>query len=438
MEALPLLEELVAIRTVNEPKAGLRPDPKAAEFIRAKLEEAGLSVELLASGGYQTVLASHGSGRPIALFMAHYDTVPVREEEWSKPPFSLTREGDRAYGRGSLDDKGNVSALLAAARQMKEGCKRGTLLLAFTGDEEIGGEHGALMLRERLKQEGRLPDYVVNGDGVGLRPIVRRRNSFTIDISLPSSYKAYRGRALRRTFRTLTPYAQHRHAGYFIPGIDSHCLLQLSRLLLNEPGLKLLDLEGGFLVENVLPSSIRARLLRVGEGEVVMVDEALNELVKALLPLTRPPLPAQFSTYGVVATPNVLQRQDDRLQLRLNVRAMLLEPEPVERVYGELVRRLLPGASMQVRGARGWLNTHEDALLVQRALGVLGELGVAASPIEREGASDSRFFSPLGIQAIDMGPLGGNMHGPDEYVLVPSLEKLSSFYARLAARLLSS
>jgi succinyl-diaminopimelate desuccinylase len=438
MRAEQILRELVSIKTVNDPRRGIRPSGDAARYIREVLEREGFQVQLLESGGYQTVFAAHGSERPYILFMAHYDTVPVREDGWTKPPFSLTKVGDRAYGRGTLDDKGNVSAMLAAAGEMRANLRRGTLFLAFTGDEEIGGEHGAVMLRNRLREEGKLPDYLVNGDGVGLRPIVRRRNSFVVKITLPSSYRAYRGRKAAKLFRTHTPYAQHRHAGYFIPGIDSHCLLQLARLLLNEPGLRLLEIEGGFVVENVLPDSCRAQVLRIGAGEVFMVDEALNALVRALLPLTRPHIPSEFSTYGVVATPNVLVKRGDEIELELNVRAMVLDREPVEGAYRELVRRLLPEARVEVRGGSGWLNTPEAAPIVARAVEALNELGIAASPIEREGASDSRFFSPLGVQAIDIGPLGGNMHGSDEYVLLSSLDTLSRFYARLALKLTGS
>jgi succinyl-diaminopimelate desuccinylase len=55
--------------------------------------------------------------------------------------------------------------------------------------------------------------------------------------------------------------------------------------------------------------------------------------------------------------------------------------------------------------------------------------------MEREGASDSRYFSPRGVACIDFGPLGGNIHGPNEYVVIPSLLRAAEFYGRLAQRL---
>ena len=46
------------------------------------------------------------------LLSAHSDVVPVADQEWSKPPFQLTRVGERLYGRGTTDMKGFLSEIL--------------------------------------------------------------------------------------------------------------------------------------------------------------------------------------------------------------------------------------------------------------------------------------------------------------------------------------
>lgn len=71
-------------------------------------------------------------------------------------------------------------------------------------------------------------------------------------------------------------------------------------------------------------------------------------------------------------------------------------------------------------------------------LEVLEELGEKAEPVEGPGAADSRFFTPYGVKAIDFGPRGGNIHGPNEYVEIDSLRKMPALYAELARRLVRS
>lgn len=39
------------------------------------------------------------------------------------------------------------------------------------------------------------------------------------------------------------------------------------------------------------------------------------------------------------------------------------------------------------------------------------------------------------MKAIDFGPRGGNIHGPNEYVEIDSLRKMPALYAELARRL---
>ena len=58
-------------------------------------------------------LKGNGSKRPL-LLMAHTDVVNVDPKKWTHPPFGATREGGYVYGRGTVDDKDNVVAVLMA------------------------------------------------------------------------------------------------------------------------------------------------------------------------------------------------------------------------------------------------------------------------------------------------------------------------------------
>ena len=53
-------------------------------------------------------LKGNGKKRPL-LIMGHSDTVTTDEKKWTYPPFSATRDGGYVYGRGTVDDKDNLT-----------------------------------------------------------------------------------------------------------------------------------------------------------------------------------------------------------------------------------------------------------------------------------------------------------------------------------------
>jgi carboxypeptidase PM20D1 len=77
---------------------------------------------------------------PPALLMGHQDVVPVeRESDWTYPAFEGRIAEGQVWGRGALDDKASIVALLEAAERLAaEGfVPRRTLYLSLGHDEEI-------------------------------------------------------------------------------------------------------------------------------------------------------------------------------------------------------------------------------------------------------------------------------------------------------------
>lgn len=88
---------------------------------------------------------SDKSKKPI-LFLAHYDVVPPGEsDEWRYPPFEGRVVEDSIWGRGSLDNKGTLVAILQALEEaLQNGWKPSRSVYFASGhDEEIGGGEGA-------------------------------------------------------------------------------------------------------------------------------------------------------------------------------------------------------------------------------------------------------------------------------------------------------
>jgi acetylornithine deacetylase/succinyl-diaminopimelate desuccinylase-like protein len=139
-----ILKELVETDTTHA-----HGSTAAAQEIAARLIANGFSaadVTLVAPPQYPTrgnvVVRLRGSGeaRPI-LYICHLDVVEARREDWTYDPFKLTEADDWLYGRGTIDMKGQDSAVLESLiRLRREGFRpKRDIIVAFTADEEAGG-----------------------------------------------------------------------------------------------------------------------------------------------------------------------------------------------------------------------------------------------------------------------------------------------------------
>lgn len=152
-----LLHDLVAIDSVNP---GLVPggagEAGIAAYLAGVLRQLGLDVETpeVAPGrpNVLSVLPGRRPGQaPALLLCGHTDTVGT--SGMTIDPFEGRIEGDRVYGRGAIDMKAGVAAIVEAARALASaGPPDGDVLLAFVADEEdrsLGVEHLVGWLRAR-------------------------------------------------------------------------------------------------------------------------------------------------------------------------------------------------------------------------------------------------------------------------------------------------
>jgi len=130
-----------------QPSMAGRPEAlrATAERVAAALEECGLSARLFEDGGPPIVYAERLVRRkPTLLFYDHYDVQPPGDERaWHFAPFSPRRYRRRLYGRGVVDNKGNLVARLWALRAWRDlhgGPPVGVRFLV-EGEEESGSPH---------------------------------------------------------------------------------------------------------------------------------------------------------------------------------------------------------------------------------------------------------------------------------------------------------
>ena len=106
------------------------------------------------------------SGEKVSVCMAHYDVVPADEEKWDKPAFSGLLENGVIWGRGTLDTKGTLVAMLEAMEQLlEEGYQpNNDLYFSFSGEEEIDGDTCADIV-SYFEEKGIHPDFVLDEGG---------------------------------------------------------------------------------------------------------------------------------------------------------------------------------------------------------------------------------------------------------------------------------
>lgn len=135
-------------------KADMR---KNAEHLAGELRRLSADrVELWETKGHPAVFASfmHAPGKPTLLVYGHHDVQPVDPlEEWVSPPFEPAIRDGRMWGRGVVDDKGQVWIHVKAIESFLATMKKLpiNLKLIVEGEEEIGSDNLDGLMREHAK-----------------------------------------------------------------------------------------------------------------------------------------------------------------------------------------------------------------------------------------------------------------------------------------------
>jgi len=128
---------LLKIDTTNPPGN----ETRAVNYVKAVLDREGIANEVLALDPNRANLVArikgNGSKRPI-IVMGHTDVVGVQRENWPVDPFGAVRKDGYIFGRGTLDDKDNLSTGLMTMILLKRlGVRldRDVILIAEAGEE---------------------------------------------------------------------------------------------------------------------------------------------------------------------------------------------------------------------------------------------------------------------------------------------------------------
>lgn len=164
---LEILDRLVAFPTVSAD---------------SNLALIGYAEDLLRNAGFETLRMPDPTGQKAGLvarigpagpggvmLSAHSDVVPVEGQNWTRPPFRLTREGDRLFGRGTTDMKGYLASMLSTALRGANWSQ--PLMLVISYDEEVGCR-GIRQMMPELQRLGWQPDLCIVGEPSAMRPAI--------------------------------------------------------------------------------------------------------------------------------------------------------------------------------------------------------------------------------------------------------------------------
>lgn len=153
-EIIRLTKEMVRFETTKDRQDELA---RCAEYVKKYFEGTGFVIRQFERGGKPSLLIGFKKTlRPQLLLFGHLDVVEGKKEQ-----FTAVQKGDRLYGRGTDDMKGQDAVLMVLMRRLAESGEKRNVMLGLTSDEEIGGQDGAKLLVEK----GLRPEIVLAPDG---------------------------------------------------------------------------------------------------------------------------------------------------------------------------------------------------------------------------------------------------------------------------------
>lgn len=177
---LELAQQLIRLRSTPESRSELR----VAELLAERLEASGFDTNLHTYGGHHgNVVARWGRPDvPAVCLSGHLDTVTVVEEDWRHDPYGAEVVGSRLYGRGAVDMKTGVAAIVCAAEAYVTSAppEAAAIALVLTAEEEVGSLGAAALASEPgLLPESRL---LLIAEPTSNQPVLGHRGAVWLDL----------------------------------------------------------------------------------------------------------------------------------------------------------------------------------------------------------------------------------------------------------------
>lgn len=363
-----------------------------------------------------------------SVMMAHYDVVPVEEENWEKPPFSGIIEDGVLWGRGALDTKVTFNGVLFAANTLiAQGfIPAQDVYFAFSGGEEVNGM-GAVHIVNWFKDQGITPALVVDEGGAVVQDVFP-------GVSAPCGLIGIAEKGMMNL--TFSVASQGGHASAPKPhtpvGLLSRACCALENkpfpMHLTAPAAEMFDTLGRH--SNFLYRMIFANLWLFG-GVLDLLGKTSGGEMNALLRTTVAFTQAQGSSAPNVIPPSASMTANLRLNPADSVDAAI---DRIRGVIGDEQVRLTLGSHMEPSpisetNCPAWDKVASSVASTWR--------GCIVSPYLMVQCSDSRHYRDLSnhvyrFSAMDLTSAErATIHGNNERIRLESACRAVAFYIRL-------
>ena len=160
--------------------------------------------------------------------------------------------------------------------------------------------------------------------------------------------------------------------------------------------------------------------------------------MNALASIYSIPLPITKSKYGVSLCPNLIDIDEENSIgiITFDIRSMLVNKDSHDKLIQNVIDHfdffgLKTETSIDLKIDP--VNVPEDHYLAKVAFDLCAQKNITIKTVGEKlgGASDTRYFTSLGIPGIELGPLSTNAHGINESVNLSSIYKLKEIFREL-------
>ena len=380
MNSKAFLERLIAFPTVSA-----NPNDALIDFCAEHLRNAGAEVTIIrdTNEAKANLYATIGpKDIPGVLLSGHTDVVPVEGQDWTLPPFELTEQDGKLFGRGTTDMKGFIASAMHIALEAGHQDLKTPLHLAFSYDEEIGCV-GVRSIIDMLAKAPFKPKFCIVGEPTLMSVATGHKGKTACRVTCTGkeAHSALAPTALNalhltcdmasfvRKLQAEIAKNSKRDEDYDVP----YTTLHVGQII-------------GGVALNIVPNhaEMKFEIRNLPEDDPQMILERISDHAASLLE----PLKKQF---------------------------------PEADIHMEVINTYPP------------LSTAKDAAVVSFVKSLTGSNSTLKVAFGTEGGL---FASQLGIPTVVCGP--GSMaqgHKPDEYVSVEQLEKCDAMLDALLLRL---